>query len=268
MDLPTTHTKWTSCTGGSWIIITKYLKRHANAKRLQENIGWVGLIFLSGILSGGSLETMHLGHWDWHEMKQCKNPCSENESKQLPSMLLVVQAHPIPSQSWWASHSCTGGIDPGTSECSRHQTNIHVGKCGNRKGNAWSTNDPPVLFVDTPTQELVVKIFTQKKWNELLHKSKMWSLGWIWNLTPTQELDEKVIMDSHAASYTGVLDSFFAAAITAHLMLEDWSFEPFNLYQTNHLWLPLHLLLLQWYHQRSHSQQVPLAQVPLAQALS
>ena len=23
--------------------------------------------------------------------------------------------------------------------------------------------DPPVLFVDTPTQELVVKIFTQKK---------------------------------------------------------------------------------------------------------
>ena len=107
MDLPTTHTKWTSCTGGSWIIITKYLKRHANAKRLQENIGWVGLIFLSGILSGGSLETMHLGHWDWHEMKQCKNPCSENESKQLPSMLLFPQAHPIPSQSWWASHSCT-----------------------------------------------------------------------------------------------------------------------------------------------------------------
>ena len=162
MDLPTTHTKWTSCTGGSWIIITKYLKRHANAKRLQENIGWVGLIFLSGILSGGSLENMHLGHWDWHEMKQCKNPCSENESKQLPSMLLFPQAHPIPSQSWWASHSCTGGIDPGTSECSRHQTSIHVGKCGNRKWNAWSTNDPPVLFVDTPTQELVVKIFTQK----------------------------------------------------------------------------------------------------------
>ena len=71
-------------------------------------------------------------------------------------------------------------------------------------------------------------------------------------------------MDSHAASYTGVLDSFLAAAITAHLMLEDWSFEPFN-----HLWLALHPLLLQWYHQRSHSQhmqaKVPLAQVPLAQ---
>ena len=203
MDLPTTHTKWTSCTGESWIIITKYLKRHANAKRLQENIGWVGLIFLSGILSGGSLETMHLGHWDWHEMKQCKNPCSENESKQLPSMLLFPQAHPIPSQSWWASHSCTGGIDPGTSECSRHQTNIHVGKCGNRKWNAWSTNDPPVLFVDTPTQELVVKIFTQKNemnsytrvrceaWDGfeawLLHKSWMKSSSWIPMLPPTQE---------------------------------------------------------------------------------
>ena len=203
MDLPTTHTKWTSCTGGSWIIITKYLKRHANAKRLQENIGWVGLIFLSGILSGGSLENMHLGHWDWHEMKQCKNSCSENESKQLPSMLLFPQAHPIPSQSWWASHSCTGGIDPGTSECSRHQTNIHVGKCGNRKWNAWSTNDPPVLFVDTPTQELVVKIFTQKNemnsytrvrceaWDGfetwLLHKSWMKSSSWIPMLPPTQE---------------------------------------------------------------------------------
>ena len=94
----------------------------------------------------------------------------------------------------------------------------------------------------------------------------MWSLGWIWSLTPTQELDEKLIMDSHAASYTGVLDSFFAAAITAHLMLEDWSFEPFN------LWLEAHPLLLQWYHQQFHSQlwamkPLPLAQVPLAQAL-
>ena len=90
-------------------------------------------------------------------------------------------------------------------------------------------------------------------------------------MTPTQELDEKLSMDSHAASYTGVLHSFFAAAITAHLMLEDWRLEPFN-----HLWLALHPLLLQWYHQRSHSQhmqamkplaQAPLAQVPLPQAL-
>ena len=54
-------------------------------------------------------------------------------------------------------------------------------------------------------------------------------------------------MDSHAASYTGVLDSFFAAAITAHLMLEDWSFEPFNLWKER-----AHPLLLQWYH---HHQQ-------------
>ena len=85
-------------------------------------------------------------------------------------------------------------------------------------------------------------------------------------MTPTQELDEKLSMDSHAASYTGVLHSFFAAAITAHLMLEDWRLEPFN-----HLWLALHPLLLQWYHQRSHSQHMqamkPLAQVPLPQAL-
>ena len=139
------------------------------------------------------------------EMDYSKNLGSKTESKQLPWMLLFLQAHPIPSQSWWASHSCTGGIDQSTSAFSRHQTNIHVKICGKMESNAWYTHDQPWYFVETPTQELVVKISRPKKdvnsytrvrceaWDEflsgILHRSWIKSSSWIPLLPPTQEFN-------------------------------------------------------------------------------
>ena len=129
-----------------------------------------------------------------HESLQ--NLPSKTESKHFTSMLQFLMAHPIPSQSWWASYSCTGGRSKHLSkqQASEQHTCINIfhkdmwRKC---MIYSWSCF---FKYVDTPTQELVVMIYSYTRvWCEALdgflcwlpHRSWIKSFAWIPILSPT-----------------------------------------------------------------------------------